>query len=421
VPLASLRPLRHRDFALVWSAALVSNVGSWMQTIAVGVLVTIHTGQARWTGLVAAAAFLPMGLLSPVGGAMADRHDRRRWLLLTTVGETIFAGILTALAATGNAGPVWVTLVVLGGGAMTAIGLPAYQAMLPDLVGPDDLLGAISLSSAQWNLGRVIGPALAGIIIAVGSYTWAFGINAASFGAVMIALLLVRFRPGARPRDQGRLLARIASGARAAAAEPGCRSAIILISVVALLASPFIALVPAMAVKLFHHQASGTAVLVTAQGVGAVIGALALTPVAARVGRRRLLIADLALLPVLLALYGLAPSLALAAVALLAVGASYIGVLAGLNTVVQLRAPEALRGRILSLYMLALGVIYPIGAIIQGAVADRLGLRAVVVGTAVLLLAVLIAFYFRRPYLAESLDDPRRGRTALDAVASRIA
>jgi MFS family permease len=385
------------------------------------VLVTIHTGQARWTGLVAAAAFLPMGLLSPVGGAMADRHDRRRWLLLTTVGETVFAGILTALAATGNASPVWVTLVVLGGGAMTAIGLPAYQAMLPDLVGPDDLLGAISLSSAQWNLGRVIGPALAGIIIAVGSYTWAFGINAASFGAVMIALLLVRFRPGARAREQGRLLARIASGVRAAAAEPGCRAAIILITVVGLLASPFIALVPAMAIKLFHHQASGTAVLVTAQGIGAVIGALALMPVAARVGRRRLLIADLALLPVLLVLYGLAPNLALAAVALLAVGAAYIGVLAGLNTVVQLRAPEALRGRILSLYMLALGVIYPIGAIIQGAVADRVGLRTVVVGTAVLLLAVLVAFYLRRPHLAESLDDPGRVETTLDAVASRVA
>jgi MFS family permease len=410
--------LRHRDFALVWSAALVSNVGSWMQTVAVGVLVTVHTGQARWTGLVAAAAFLPMGLLSPVGGAMADRHDRRRWLLLTTVGETVFAGILTALAATGNAGPLWVTLVVLGGGAMTAIGLPAYQAMLPDLVGPDDLLGAISLSSAQWNLGRVIGPALAGIVIAVGSYTWAFGLNAASFGAVMIALLLVRFRPGARAREQGRLLARIASGARAAAAEPGCRAAIILIAVVALLASPFIALVPAMAIKLFHHQASGTAVLVTAQGIGAVIGALALTPVAARFGRRRLLIADLALLPALLVLYGLAPTLALAAVALLAVGAAYIGVLAGLNTVVQLRAPEALRGRILSLYMLALGVIYPIGAIIQGAIADRLGLRTVVVGTAVLLLAVLVGFYFRRPHLAKSLDDPRGVGTNLDAVAS---
>ena len=421
MPLASLSPLRHRDFALVWSAALVSNVGSWMQTVAVGVLVTIHTGQARWTGLVAAAAFLPMGLLSPVGGAMADRHDRRLWLLLTTVGETLCAAILTVLAATGNAGPVPVTLAVLGGGAMTAIGFPAYQALLPDLVPRDDLLGAISLSSAQWNLGRVIGPALAGVAIAVGSYTWAFGLNAASFGAVIIALLLVRFRPGARPREQGRLLARIASGARAAAAEPGCRTAIIVIAVVAFLASPFIALVPAVAIKLFHHQASGTAVLVTAQGIGAVIGALALTPLAERLGRRRVLLADLALLPVLLVLYGLAPSLPIAAAALLAVGAAYIGVLAGLNTVVQLRAPEVLRGRILSLYMLALGVIYPIGAIVQGAVADHLGLRTVVVGTAVLLFAVLIAFYVGRPHLAASLDDPRRGHATLDAVASRVA
>jgi MFS family permease len=421
VALAPLSPLRHRDFALVWSAALVSNVGSWMQTVAVGVLVTLHTGKAGWTGIVAAAAFLPMGLLSPVGGAMADHHDRRRWLLLTTVGETVFAGILTALAATGNAGPVPVTLAVLGGGAMTAIGFPAYQALLPDLVGREDLLGAISLSSAQWNLGRVIGPALAGVVIAVGGYTWAFGLNAVSFGAVMIALLLVRFRPGPRAREQSHLLARIVSGARAAAAEPGCRTAIILIAVVALLASPFIALVPAMAIKLFHHRAGGTAVLVTAQGIGAVIGALALTPLAARVGRGRLLLADLVLLPVLLVLYGLAPTFVVATAALLLVGAAYIGVLAGLNTVVQLRAPEALRARVLSLYMVALGVIYPLGAIIQGAVADHLGLRTVVVGTAVLLLAFLIAFHLARPHLTDSLDDPRRDRTPLDAMASSAA
>jgi MFS family permease len=421
VRLTSLRPLRHRDFALVWTAALVSNVGTWMQTVAVGVLVTLDTGKAGWTGVVAAAAFLPMGLLSPVGGAMADRHDRRRWLLLTTVGETVFAATLTVLAATGNAGPVPVTLLVLGGGAMTAIGFPAYQAMLPDLVGRDDLLGAISLSSAQWNLGRVIGPALAGVAIAVGSYTWAFGINAASFGAVIVALLLVRFRPHPRPREEGTLLSRIVTGARAAAADPGSRTAIILIAVVALLASPFIALVPAMAIKLFHHQAGGTAVLVTAQGIGAVIGALALTPLAARVGRGRLLVADLVLLPLLLALYGLAPTFIVATGALLLVGAAYIGVLAGLNTVVQLRAPEQLRARVLSLYMLALGVIYPIGAIIQGAVADELGLRAVVVGTAVLLLVFLVTFFVIRPHLTDSLDDPRRGRTTLDPVASTAA
>ena len=103
--LASLRPLRQRDFALVWSAALVSNIGSWLQTVAVGVLVTELTGQASWTGLVAAAAFIPIGVLSPVGGAIADRVDRRRLLLGTTIGETFFAVLLALLVGTGHCRP----------------------------------------------------------------------------------------------------------------------------------------------------------------------------------------------------------------------------------------------------------------------------------------------------------------------------
>jgi MFS family permease len=176
-----------------------------------------------------------------------------------------------------------------------------------------------------------------------------------------------------------------------------------------------------MAINVLHHKASGTAVLVTAQGIGAVLGSLALTPIAARVGRRRILLGDLVVLPVALVLYGLAPTLALAAAALLLVGASYIGVLAGLNTVVQLRAPEAVRARVLSFFMLALGVIYPIGAIIQGAVADHVGLRTVVVGTAVLLLVVLVAFFMARPQLAQSLDDPRRTQMATGARAPTAA
>jgi MFS family permease len=189
---ASLRPLRGRNFALVWSAALVSNVGSWMQTVAVGVFVTEATGQAKWTGLVAAAAFIPIGFLSPVGGAMADRVDRRRWLLLTTVGETVFAALLALLVGVGAAGPGLVSFLVFLGGCMTSVGIPAYQAMLPDLVDDDDLLAAISLTSAQYNFGRVVGPALAGVVIALGTYTLAFALNAASFFAVIIALLFVR-------------------------------------------------------------------------------------------------------------------------------------------------------------------------------------------------------------------------------------
>ncbi|MDQ6928588.1 MAG: MFS transporter, partial [Actinomycetota bacterium] len=348
---SSLRPLRRRDFALIWSAALVSNVGSWMQTIAVGVLVTELTGKASWTGLVAAAAFVPIGLLSPVGGAMADRVNRRRWLLGTTIGETVFATLLAVLVATGNESPAAVTLIVLGGGMMTALGFPAYQAILPDLVDREDLLGAISLSSAQFNLGRVVGPALAGLVLAFGSYTLAFVINAASFGAVIVALLLVKLPPNPPDTEGGTVLRRIMTGVRAALAEPGCRLAIATIGVAGLLLSPFIALIPAVAFKLFGHSGEGTAILVTAQGIGAVAGALALTPLARRFGRRRVLVVNLFVLPLLLVGYALAPNLVVATVALAFVGAGYIGVLSGLSTVVQLRAPNMFRARILSFYM----------------------------------------------------------------------
>ncbi len=407
--LASLRPLRSRNFALIWTAALVSNVGSWMQTVALGVLVFARTGQPGWTGLVAAAAFIPIGLLAPIGGAMADRVDRRRWLIVTTLGEMAFASVLAVLAATGHDPPAALVVLALLGGAAGAVGFPAYQAMVPDLVPPEDLLGAVSLSSAQFNLGRVIGPAMAGLVLLTHDYGLVFGVNAASFGAVVLALLLVRLpRPAARSGGAG-FGTRIAAGVRAARSEPGCRSAIGLIAFVALFASPFIALVPAMAGVLHRDGVTtqvATAILVTAQGIGAVVGALALPTLAERLGRRTMLQAALFGVPALLVLYALAPSLWLSALALLAVGAGYIAVLSGLNTVVQLRAPAEARGRILGIYMMGLGIVYPIGAVLQGVVADRTGVRAVTVAGAVILWGGLALLASLRPQVFTALGDP---------------
>jgi len=406
--LASLRPLRRRDFALIWAAALVSNIGSWLQTIAVGVLVTEMTGQARWTGLVAAAAFVPIGVLSPVGGAIADRADRRRLLLGTTVGETVFAALLAVLVGTGHATPLAVTALVFAGGCMTALGFPAYQAILPDIVDRDDLLAASSLTMAQYNLGRVVGPVVAGAVLVLGSYTWAFALNAASYGAVMVALLMVRL-PAPAPSDEPPgLRARIVAGARGARAEPGCWTAIVTIAVTALLLSPFIALIPAVTLKLFGGGEGATSLLIGAQGVGAVAGALSLASLARRYGRRRVLVVNLLVLPFLLAAYAAAPTLAAATVVLVVVGAGYVGVLSGLGTVVQLRAPAALRARILSLYMVALGTVYPLGAVLHGSLGDRLGLRVVTAGGAAVFLAVIVVAGLARPDLVAALDDPPR-------------
>jgi len=394
---------------LLWSAALVSNVGSWMQTVALGVLVTARTHQPGWTGLVAAAAFIPMGLLAPVGGALADRLDRRRWLILTTVAEMVFAAILAVLAALGDDRPDVVVVLAFLGGASAAIGFPAYQAMLPDLVPTEDLLGAVSLSTAQFNLGRVVGPVLAGITLVHHDYQTAFAINAASFAAVVVALVLVRLPKPVPVVSTDTMMERMVDGVRIAMSEPGCRSAIVLIAVVALLGSPFIALVPAMALEVLHGGGGATSVLVTAQGVGAVVAALALVHVAIKVGRGRMLQGALLLLPVALVIYGLAPSLWASAAALFVVGALYIGVLSGLNTVVQLRAPTEARGRVLSIYMMGLGVVYPIGAVVQGTIANHLGLRAVTVGGAVVLLVVLVAAQKVVPDMMGSLNDRAAG------------
>lgn len=418
---ASLRPLRSRNFALLWSAALVSNVGSWMQTVALGILVFARTDQPAWAGLVAAAAFVPIGLLAPLGGVLADRLDRRRWLIATTLAEMLFATLLAVLAAVGHDPPGALVLLAFLGGASAAIGFPSYQAMVPDLVPKEDLLGAVSLSSAQFNLGRVIGPALAGLALLSHDYAVVFGVNAASFAAVVVALVLLRLPPPSRATESTGFVRRIADGAREAMREPGCRSAIGLISLVALLASPFIALVPAMAGAIDHPGVStqeATAILVTAQGIGAVGGALALAPLAERAGRLHMLRTALFALPAVLVVYALAGSLLWTTIAFVAVGAVYIAVLSGLNTVVQIRAPAAARGRVLSIYMLGLGIVYPIGAVVQGAIADHVGVETITVAGAVLLFVVLALLAVFRPRVFTSLGDPEPHPAAGALLAS---
>ena len=402
---AAFRPLRHRNFALVWSAALISTVGTWMETVAVGDLVANRTGQAGWTALVAAAGFLPMGLMGPIGGAIADRVDRRRFVFFTNFLSTLCAAALALLSATGRASPGAVTAVVFAAGCVNGIGFPAYTAMMPDLVPREDLLGAVSLGQAQFNLGRVIGPALAGIAISLGSYTTAFVINTVSFGAMLLALTALHL-PHVRTENlDGSIWNRIRVGARASRQEPGVRAAILLISAIALTASPFIALIPAMARVRFHGGGGLTSAFVTAQGVGAVCGAFLVPALAQRIGRHRLLMAGLVALPSALVLYGVSPTPRWAMLALVGVGGSYICVFSGIGTVVQLRAPMHLRARVISLYFLGLGVLYPVGATIQGPIADHVGLGPVTAGGALLLLAFVGGLRLFRPESLRALDD----------------
>ncbi len=413
---AALRPLRHRNFALLWTASLISNVGSWMQTVAVGALVISRTGQASWAVLVAAGAFLPIGLLSPVGGALADRLPRRPVIAAGNLAAGLVAAVIALLVAEGHATPyALLGLVTLQGSVSALIG-PFSQAILPDLVPRSEFLAASSLNSAQWNAGRIVGPALAGATVAAFGFAASFTANALSFLAVVIALLFVRLAPP--PGSHDGLFSSMRDGLRAAWAQPSCRAATIAIGTVALLAAPFIALVPAVALSLSGDGASSiaaaTAALTTAQGAGAVVGALLLPPLALRIGRGAALGWSLAVLPVTLIGYGLAPSLPLAVAALFVVGLVYMGVLSGLQTVAQLYAPAAYRGRVLSFFLVALGVAYPLGALAQGPVANHIGVGWTTVTAALTLALVCVVVAWRSPAFVRAViaGGPAEGESA---------
>jgi MFS family permease len=399
------RPFRHRAFATVWTGSFVSNIGTWMETVAIGVYVTQATGQAAWTGTVAALTYVPTVLLGPFGGALADRFDRRRFLVAVTLFQTLLAATLTLLAATDRLSVAAVATIVLLAGCAFAVAMPAVQAMTPDLVGADDLLGAMSLGAAQFNLGRVVGPALAGLVITAGGLAWAFGLNVLSFGAVLVALALIRIPPLVRGEgERPRVLRTVADGVVAARRDPGIRTALLLLLATTFLVSPFIGLVPAVAIKVFGRGAPGTSALVTAQGIGAVCSALAATPLAGLLGRRRLLVAALVLVGPAAVLYGLAPTFPLAVAAIAVLGFVYLAVLSGTSTVCQLRAPRELRARIASLFMLGVGGGHALGLVVQGWLGDRVGLPEVTAATGVLLLGIVVTVRLARPDLLEAME-----------------
>jgi MFS family permease len=334
--------------------------------------------------------------------------------------QMVLAAALAVVAATGPSNPLPIALILFASGCASSIALPAFQTMLPDLVPAEDLLGAIALSSAQWNLGRVIGPALAGVVIAAGGYKWAFTCNALSFLAVLGAVLALTLpRPAQKVRR--RLLAEIADGARFAARDVGVRSAITTVALCSLLAGPFIALVPVMAIKVLHAGSQGAATLVTGQGIGAVIVAFfVLGPLAHRLGRHRVLVFSLFLLPPALICYALAPGLWFAFPGIMALGGLYLSLLSGLTSVVQLRVPQAIRGRVLSLHMATLSLLFPIGSVVQGTMADHIGLRLTTVSAALLLAVILLVSLPVRPmYLRSLRAEPSETGNSIRITASR--
>jgi MFS family permease len=393
---------------MFWSGAFVSNIGTWMETVAVGILVTEATDQAGWAGLVAAAGFAPSAVLGPLGGALADRHSRKRILLITTTVQTALAATLFGLALAGDPAPGVVVLLVLGTGCANALGFPSYQSILPDLVPQDEIVAAVGLSSAQWNLGRIVGPALAGLVITAGGDRWgfalAFGINTISFLAVIAVVAVLSLPPTAGGAHLMSIRRSIREGFSFSWAEPGLRTVVVYMSVNSLLAAPFIALIPPMALKVLDAGEGGVSALVAAQGVGAVTTALLLGGLAQRYTSRGVLTGAMWSLPFALILYAMSPNLVVAVVFIYFVGAIYLGTLSSFTSIAQLRAPSALRGRVMSVLNVLLGALYPLGAVFLGWLSDRVGQRVTQVAAAVVMLAALAILRITRPHYLRAVD-----------------
>jgi len=405
---SSLRAFGHRNFVHVWSGALVSNIGTWMEILALGVFVTTVTGRAEATGGIAALTYIPALVLSPVAGALADRFDRRTYVAVGTLLHALLAGILTVLAFTGHLTVPAVAVISFLNGCVSALTNPAFTALVSELVPPEDLHSAVSLNSAQFNLGRITGPALAAVVLSTHGIAWALLVNTLSFLAVLVALSRVRPSAKASTLSQDELWPGIVRGARVAREDAGIFLAMMGTLTMCTLVAPFIGLVPVYAIRVFHQGAAATSLLVTAQGVGAVIAAVVLGPLVARFGRQRVLEGCLLFIGPVAALYWLAPTLHLAALAMVGLGWLYMATLTGLNTLCQLRVPRELQARIHSLYSMMLGVGYAAGVWAQGALADRIGVRFVTASCAVLFLALVLTLRLLRPRAFDATEAPSK-------------
>lgn len=310
--ISSFRAFEHPGYLAVWMGALVSTIGTWMETVAMGVYVTQETGRAEWTGGIVALTFLPSVVLSPVGGALADRFDRRAYVALGTVVQLLLAGVLTFLAFTHQLSVPAVGVISLLHGCASTLINPAFSAMLAELVPPSDLHSAMSLNSAQFNLGRIIGPALAAMVLGVGGTSWALLVNTLSFVAVLVALSRVKVPLRDTAKAAHGLWKQIAHGISVARQDSEISLMLWGTLLVAALVAPFIGLVPVFAIREFGQGAAATSLLVTCQGAGAVTAAVVVGPLVDRLGQRKLLGLVTLSIGAVSALYWLSPTLSVA-------------------------------------------------------------------------------------------------------------
>jgi len=399
---ARLAALRHRDFRLFWGGQLVSLIGTWMQSVGQAWLVLELTRSPFQLGLVTALQFAPILVLSPIGGALSDRFPKRRIILLTQATMMIQAFLLALLVRSGQVRYWHVAVLATIYGLGRAMDIPARQAYLTDLVGKPDLANAVALNSLCFNGARIVGPAVAGLLIARFGVAAAFFLNGLSFVAVLAALLATRTPGDPNPAGQIGIREGLWGALDYAARTPPVAFTLALLVVVSLLVLNFNVIVPLIARDVLNEGAHGFGLLMSSLGAGAIVAGIGLTVL--RQGRAPLwfLAASAAILSAGTAALALVGHFGATAVLLLGLGCCQILFSTGCNTTLQLDTPDALRGRVMGLYALANAGMTPFGALLVGTLAEHLGVRAACAlgGGAGLLAVAALVLVGRRTGLA---------------------
>ncbi|MGI8470378.1 MAG: MFS transporter [Pyrinomonadaceae bacterium] len=392
----TFRALKHRNYQYFAGGQVISLCGTWMQTIAESWLVYRLTGSAVLLGMVGFSSQIPVFLIAPFGGIIADRANRRRILMMTQSSAMVLAFIYAVLTLTGRI-QVWeIFVIAICLGIINAFDIPTRQAFVTDLVGREDLINAIALNSSMFNGARIIGPAIAGILVAAVGEGWCFFINSMSYIAVLIGLFLIKVESKPRPPSDS-IFAGITEGFKYVWNTKPILSLMSLLAVISLMGMPYAVLMPVFDKEILNGGASGLGLLMGASGCGALIGALSLASRKGIKGLGRWVAFASSGFGIAIILFSFSRTFWLSAALLVPVGFSMMIQMASSNTLVQSLVPDNLRGRVMAVYSMMFMGMAPFGALLAGTLAGHIGAPfTVAIGGAVCILGS-IGFALKLP------------------------
>lgn len=389
-----LSAFEFRNYRLLWIGAFLSSLGTWTQDVALNWLIHTRFLDPRYLGYKSFAAEVPLLAFMLLGGAAADRLDRRRILLTSQVLQMSFAAALGVLYATGRLGVAPILLMAFLTGLAQSQSAPTYQAVITSLVPPQQIPNAVALNSLQFNLSRAIGPVIAGLLLARAGTGWCFAVNVASFAAVILALSRIEV-PSPGPARQQSLGESLAIGLRHVRDDRALSLLTALAAAASFLAFPLITYLPVIAGDVLRSGAAGYSQLLSSFGVGAIVGAVVTAQRGHVSGRGRTLLLSMVVYGLATLAAVLSARQALSMALLVVSGWSLVSAFSILNSLVQENAPEALRGRIVSIYGLAFRGGMPLGSLSAGFLVKGFGAPAVI-GAYSLALVLLSASVYAR-------------------------